>query len=279
MTSLVDTVINRAQRNKYARWYKCLIASRLERLETVERAELHHIAPVSVFPEYELESDNLIRLTLREHYIAHLILMRMFEGEDRKKMILAAFMMGSRVHATSRCYSRLRSEFALKMKMNNPMKKKEASDKVARTLKGRTKDTHEYIRRASEKKSQCTINNSMWLKISREKFRATVNSMTDDERRKLFSHECSMEQREKFRKERTGKTKENCARVLKMSQTKLKRAACLTADERKARFSTTTGWRWYHDDKKMISALMNPKDVVLDCEWKLGRKRYENKKN
>lgn len=34
----------------------------------------HHILPRSMFPEFAKSSDNLISLTEREHYIAHLLL-------------------------------------------------------------------------------------------------------------------------------------------------------------------------------------------------------------
>ena len=70
--------------------------------------EIHHIRPVSSFPDGRADNDahkpvNLSYLTLREHFLAHWLLARMYGG----KMSLAFYMMCNRISYTSgRAYER-----------------------------------------------------------------------------------------------------------------------------------------------------------------------------
>ena len=50
--------------------------------------------------------------------------------------------------------------------MKNPI----IREKMSNTLKGRTKETHEYIRIANEKKSNYNMKNIEWMVVSRKKF-------------------------------------------------------------------------------------------------------------
>lgn len=43
--------------------------------------EKHHIFPKCLFPQYKNTKSNLVILTLREHYIAHVLLIKIFENE------------------------------------------------------------------------------------------------------------------------------------------------------------------------------------------------------
>jgi len=59
-------------------------------------AENHHILPRKMFPQYSnfrKNKWNLVRLTYREHFIAHLLLKECFFGVDKAKMIHAVNMM------------------------------------------------------------------------------------------------------------------------------------------------------------------------------------------
>ncbi len=78
--------------NKYSRWYWRLMESRknLTRKDYVER---HHIIPRSLGGTNE--RSNIVRLTAREHFIAHLLLVRMLAHPHRRKMQFALmFLMG-----------------------------------------------------------------------------------------------------------------------------------------------------------------------------------------
>ena len=57
--------------------------------------ENHHIIPKSIRPDLVKDKDNIVRLTYREHYIAHLCLYRLYEddNENRYKMASAWLRM------------------------------------------------------------------------------------------------------------------------------------------------------------------------------------------
>ena len=78
--------------NKYYQWYQNLIIKAKNRvLDNTIYQEKHHIIPKS-FGRNDLPS-NLVSLTLREHYIAHLLLSKMYVGEAKRKMMHALWRM------------------------------------------------------------------------------------------------------------------------------------------------------------------------------------------
>ena len=139
--------------------YNKFIDSRLKReLSSVCSLEKHHIFPKSLGGEDE--ENNIIYLTLREHYIAHLILYKCYKG----KMLYTFNMMsnfnkyGKRL--TARQYKVLREEFVVQH--SKRIVSKETSDKISKTRKERgiakgknnprygkhcTEETKEKIRR------------------------------------------------------------------------------------------------------------------------------------
>lgn len=76
--------------NKYERWYYTLMAVARNRMLR-EYSEKHHIIPRSMGGTNN--AVNTVKLTLREHFIAHWLLTKFTFGEDRRKMQLALFMM------------------------------------------------------------------------------------------------------------------------------------------------------------------------------------------
>lgn len=102
-------------KNKYFNWYFKIINNARER--TVQGYETHHIIPKSMGGKDS--KDNLVRLTLREHYICHLLLPKFTVGADRAKMKFALWCFANKwgrdkleVRMTSRMYERLRIEIA-----------------------------------------------------------------------------------------------------------------------------------------------------------------------
>lgn len=78
--------------NKYTKWYMALVTSR-KLMKRDGYVEKHHIIPVSLGGSND--STNLVSLTAREHFIAHLLLTRMTKGMARSSMSFAlAFLMG-----------------------------------------------------------------------------------------------------------------------------------------------------------------------------------------
>jgi hypothetical protein len=101
--------------NKYKRIYDSMILRGKTRIVSTEMyVERHHILPKSMGGSNS--NTNLVKLTGREHYIAHQCLVRCTEGSNQQKMIHAAFMMSLRGYAKkSRLYESLRQSVAISM--------------------------------------------------------------------------------------------------------------------------------------------------------------------
>jgi hypothetical protein len=76
--------------NRYQRIYQTL-CERARGRELDDYTEKHHVVPKSLGGDSS--ASNLVRLTAREHYIAHLCLVRCTTGADRRKMVWAAHYM------------------------------------------------------------------------------------------------------------------------------------------------------------------------------------------
>ena len=77
--------------NKYYNIYNSIIERAKSRENLLGYTERHHILPRSIGGGNE--QDNLVELTAREHFIAHMCLARFTTGKDRKAMITAARYM------------------------------------------------------------------------------------------------------------------------------------------------------------------------------------------
>jgi len=77
-------------KNKYKKWYDAIIKNAQNR--TLDSySELHHIIPRSLGGSDNV--DNLVSLTIREHFICHILLTKFTSGEDRNKMLYAVILM------------------------------------------------------------------------------------------------------------------------------------------------------------------------------------------
>ncbi len=115
--------------NKYTRYYISLIEKASKRFEINDRVQIiqntrrarkqlgyvegHHIIPRSIKPEFSNNHFNIVYLTAKEHFIAHLLLTKMFSGKEQTKMIFAF----RRIHYdnngkryTSRLFNNLKSQ-------------------------------------------------------------------------------------------------------------------------------------------------------------------------
>src|ERR1035437_6792830 len=79
--------------NKYTDTYFKILHNAKTKIYT-ERTETHHIIPRCLGGTDE--DSNLIKLSLREHYIAHLILIRMVIGNSNKAKLVHALIMMSK---------------------------------------------------------------------------------------------------------------------------------------------------------------------------------------
>ena len=90
---------------KYHRHYQSLIESARNRtLPSDTYTESHHIIPRSLGGSDD--KNNLVDLTAREHYIAHLLLSKIHGGEQKRKMLAAVLLMGA-IKRYKKCNSHL----------------------------------------------------------------------------------------------------------------------------------------------------------------------------
>jgi hypothetical protein len=102
--------------NKYTRWYYSIINHAQSR-PVSGYTENHHIIPRSFGGTNS--KDNLVTLTAREHFICHLLLTRMTQGQYKKKMVSAVFYLIGRGKAnrnnqikSSRLYQNLKQQLS-----------------------------------------------------------------------------------------------------------------------------------------------------------------------
>jgi len=107
--------------NKYSRMYYNIISRAKSRPKT-GYTETHHILPKSMGGSDDLS--NLVELTAKEHYICHLLLPKITEGENRYKMIYAYTIMSGRKIYGSRKYSFYKEEYA---KINSQLRSGEGN--------------------------------------------------------------------------------------------------------------------------------------------------------
>ena len=104
--------------NKYNNWYNNITKNAKTR--TVSGyTERHHIIPRSLGGADT--EDNLVNLTAREHFICHWLLVKIYSGKARAKMIYALngmkrngqYTQRYETKITSRVYENLRKEFSI----------------------------------------------------------------------------------------------------------------------------------------------------------------------
>jgi hypothetical protein len=135
--------------NKYTKCYYRIISVAKSRTLT-GYVEKHHIIPKSFGGTNEKE--NIVKLTAREHFICHRLLVKMTEGDLKKKMIHAVWSMTrssnnqSRLKITGRTYDTIRTEFSKMLSSTrkgvmNKGKKLSTEHKLAisKSTKGRVK--------------------------------------------------------------------------------------------------------------------------------------------
>jgi len=121
--------------NKYTRHYYLLVNRAKNRQVDNISYQKHHIVPKSLGGNNS--KDNLVKLTLREHYVAHLLLTKMTVGEARKKMCLAFFCMntlnkGDSKHLNSRLFANHMKDISeMFTGDNNPAKHPDARRKIS----------------------------------------------------------------------------------------------------------------------------------------------------
>lgn len=104
--------------NRYKRVYDALVMRALTRTSLEGYKERHHVLPKALGGSNK--KSNIVLLTAREHYVAHLCLVRCTIGDARFKMICAAKQIAKcskGLHVNSRIYESLRKEHAKEMSL------------------------------------------------------------------------------------------------------------------------------------------------------------------
>ncbi len=134
----------------YKKAYDTMIA-RAKNRELLGYSETHHILPRSLGGTDD--KSNLVKLTGREHLVAHLLLVKMqpIGSKARRSMVFAVLLMTAYCTINSHTYEKLRKELAEAMKGegNHFFGRKhsqETKDKISAANRGRPKTERELER-------------------------------------------------------------------------------------------------------------------------------------
>lgn len=177
----------------YQGHYNALIKSRLNlnrKKGDGNYYERHHIIPKSCGGSNKKE--NLIFLTFREHYIAHLLLIKIYSGNLKKKMQYALWKMGNDKNKPNRILSSSQYEncrLAIFSVTKNRIVSEETREKISKANKGRkhSEETKQKLKnRIVSKEQREKISKANKGKILSEE---TKNKISKNNKGKLFSNE------------------------------------------------------------------------------------------
>jgi predicted HNH restriction endonuclease len=103
-------------KNKYSKWYFSIVHRAMSRnFDKLGYIEKHHIIPKSLGGNND--ATNLVCLTAKEHFICHLLLPKMTSGDQKRKMVYAAWRMAvqkrpdqSRYRVSSKLYEMIKTQ-------------------------------------------------------------------------------------------------------------------------------------------------------------------------
>jgi len=198
--------------NKYQNWYNQIIDRARNRVLD-GYSESHHIIPESLGgPNTD---ENLAKLTAREHFICHWLLVKITVGEDRYKMINALRMMRAekqgqkryKTKITARVYATLKAEYSVLQSRrvsgeNNPMWGKTQSEK-ARALISQKNTGKKLTEKQIEK--QVAAQTGRKRKPFSDEWRANMSKSKQGENNNRYGVEVLDSTRQKIREKATGR--------------------------------------------------------------------------
>jgi hypothetical protein len=249
--------------NKYYHWYQSLVAKAKNRIlpDTIYQ-EKHHILPKCLGGDDS--PNNLVSFTLREHYLAHLILSKMYEGEAKKKMLFALWIMllqekkrGSRIFEM---YRKKYIENALKQQIvTDEFRKKVSEGKKGKSPTKTTKLLERYEKQKitmvgcgnpmfGKKHSEETKNKISQANKGRKKSKETIQKIISKTKGRKLKRGCNLgEKNPMFGKKHSSET------LKKISQKSLGR---------------TLGTKWINNGFQ--NKRIKPDDIV-PFGWFFGR--------
>lgn len=178
--------------NKYTRWYYNIIQRAQSRILPQDiYTEKHHIIPRSLGGDNSKE--NLVRLTAREHFVCHLLLIKMMDSDRQRKMIYA-FTAMSRTSGNQERYINSRLFNAIKKKRTHSEETKALLSK-SHTGLVQTKETVEkrvskMRGRISPVKGRTTQTDQSKIKIGKAQ-KTLLSKMTPEEKATRMKNSCS----------------------------------------------------------------------------------------
>lgn len=153
---------------KYKIWYDKII-ERAKNRTLSEGYEIHHIIPR--FDGGLDNSENLVKLTLREHYVCHLLLTKIYDGMLKMKAYCALHKMcfSGKYGNKSRLYETFRTQFIENLKLNHPSKinVKKFSDVSRENALNSWKNADERRRDTSERMKKLWLTGKLTKEHSR----------------------------------------------------------------------------------------------------------------
>jgi len=252
--------MNKFIKNKYLNWYNKLCFSRqqLNRVKfKAQYFEKHHIIPQSLGGNNE--NSNLVLLTAREHFIAHLLLTKFTTGKDHHKMLKAYTFMASKAkhRINSKIYETLKKEYSKSMSgENNPQfgKKGTRLGSIAsyETRAKMSKAHSNRIRKPHSKETKQKMSESGKNKIFTKEHKINISKANSGKNHPLYGKLHSKETKQKMSESQVGKkhsiqTKNKISASLKgKPKPKIK---CPHCDKQGAE---NTMKRWHFDNCKFL---------------------------
>lgn len=168
-------------RNKYLDWYEKIISGP----DTTSKVEKHHIVPKSIVP-----NNNLVSLSIRQHYIAHLLLVKCVQPVYRKKMLYAITAMKMRTAKGIKFNSRVFEKLKTEANLSRSLSKKGVPRSEETRAKIRAKRALQVITEETRNKMSATKKGKKPTQAAIKKTRiANTGSKRSDETKKRLS-EC-----------------------------------------------------------------------------------------
>lgn len=137
--------------------------------------ENHHIIPRSIAPDLVKDTSNIVRLTYREHYIAHWLLTKIYtEGKEHKSMVYAFYLFHSwnknKGYFNSKAYETNREEWMKFLIGKSPSL--ETRRKISAGNKGKELTEEQKIKIGIKSKAYWNDENNR--KLSKEKHKKFI---------------------------------------------------------------------------------------------------------
>lgn len=144
--------------NKYTTWYNNIITKAKQRVNQTGYTEKHHIVPRSLGGSNE--SSNVVRLTAKEHFVCHRLLVKMTTGNNKRKMSNAIWAMAhlknpwqsQRYKISSNIYASIRREYKRSPESIEKMRQKLIGKKMPPRTKEHSAKLGRYIRTEDHKR-------------------------------------------------------------------------------------------------------------------------------